>query len=378
MNVLKLEGLHIGLVGPLPPPSGGMANQTEQLSRLLRAEGADVELVQVNLPYRPKWVRHIRGARALFRLIPYLLRLASVARRVDLFHIMANSGWAWHLFAAPAVWVARFHGIPAVVNYRGGGAAAFLAKSLFWVKPVLKAANAIVVPSSFLEAVFVGKGVPVTVVPNIIDLERFTPSVDLTKSLSGKESINILVARNLEPLYDIGTALRAFREVRQEFPTAKLQVAGSGPEEKRLVELSRELKVAKSVVFLGRISNQKMPELYRSSDIVVNPSLVDNMPISILESLASGVPVVSTDGGGGSVLVKDGETAVLVPPRDPRRMAKAILGLVRDPSRYTQICDAGMRLVRRYDWTEVRGQWIEVYVKVLNQPVGRLKRYADA
>ncbi len=71
--MLSLEDLRIGLVGPLPPPSGGMANQTEQLSRLLRVDGAGVELVQVNPPYRPRWVGHIRGVRALFRLIPYIL-----------------------------------------------------------------------------------------------------------------------------------------------------------------------------------------------------------------------------------------------------------------------------------------------------------------
>ena len=63
-------GLSIGLIGPSPPPSGGMANQTRQLAGLLRREGADVQLVQVNAPYRPAWVVRLRGIRALFRLLP--------------------------------------------------------------------------------------------------------------------------------------------------------------------------------------------------------------------------------------------------------------------------------------------------------------------
>ena len=63
-------GLHIGLVGPLPPPSGGMANQTRQLAELLKKAGANVTLVQVNLPYVPAWVERIRGIRAIFRLLP--------------------------------------------------------------------------------------------------------------------------------------------------------------------------------------------------------------------------------------------------------------------------------------------------------------------
>ena len=376
--MLSLTDLRIGLVGPLPPPSGGMANQTEQLSRLLRADGAGVELVQVNPPYRPRWVGHIRGVRALFRLIPYILKLVRVARRVDLFHIMANSGWAWHLVAAPAVWVARFCGIPAIVNYRGGEAGSFLDKSFFLIKPTLKAADAIVVPSAFLEKVFARKAVRVTVVPNIIDLGRFTPSSTMRRPFFRPDSVNIFVARNLEPLYDIETALRAFQVVRHEIPEAKLRVAGSGPEEQKLIELSRELGIGESVTFLGRISNENMPELYRSSDIAVNSSLVDNMPISILEALASGVPVVSTNVGGIPVLVEDGKTALLVPPRDPRGMAEAVLALVRDPIRYSDVRDAGMRLVRRYAWTEVRGQWIHVYAKALDRPIDRLNRYADA
>ena len=301
-----------------------------------------------------------------------------MARKVDLFHIMANSGWAWHLSAAPAVWVARSRGIPAIVNYRGGDAAAFLDKSLFWVKPTLMMADTIVVPSPFLQGVFARKGVSVTIVPNIIDVERFTPGPATPEPLSQRDSINILVARNLETLYDIETALRAFQKVRRELPNARLQVAGSGAEKQRLVELSCELGIDGSVAFLGRISNEDMPELYRSADIVVNPSLVDNMPISILEALASGIPVVSTNVGGVPVLVEHGKTAILVPPRDPEEMAVAVLGLVRDPAQYSRLRDAGMQLIQRYAWTAVREQWIQAYAKALDRKSGRLDRYADA
>ena len=94
---MTLDGLRLAIVGPLPPPAGGMANQTRQLAELLRAERVDVTVVQLNAPYRPRFVGRLRGIRALFRLMPYLLSLWRAAGRVDLFHIMANSGWSWHL-----------------------------------------------------------------------------------------------------------------------------------------------------------------------------------------------------------------------------------------------------------------------------------------
>src|SRR5690242_3337836 len=81
--------LRLGLVGPLPPPSGGMANQTRQLAQLLESEGVIVEIVRFNAPYRPGWIASLRGIRALFRLWPYLFRLWITAGRVDVFHVMA-------------------------------------------------------------------------------------------------------------------------------------------------------------------------------------------------------------------------------------------------------------------------------------------------
>src|SRR5207248_3897858 len=91
---------------------------------------------------------------ALFRLVPYTFRLWRCAGRNDLLHVMANSGWAWHLFAAPAVWVGRARGVPVVVNYRGGLAEQFLERQSAWVVPTLRHASAVVVPSAFLDRIF--------------------------------------------------------------------------------------------------------------------------------------------------------------------------------------------------------------------------------
>ena len=91
---MKATGLRIGLVGPLPPPFGGMANQMQQLAQLLHDEGIIVELIQVNSPYHPRWTGKIKGIRAVFRLFPYLIQLWQSADKIQLFHIFANSGWS--------------------------------------------------------------------------------------------------------------------------------------------------------------------------------------------------------------------------------------------------------------------------------------------
>jgi len=362
-----MREMHIGLVGPLPPPSGGMANQTRQLERLLRSEGLDVELVPTNAPYKPGWIGKFRGIRALFRLLPYLWRLWHTAGRVDLFHVMANSGWSWHLFVAPAIWMGWLRRTPVVVNYRGGEAEAFFQKSFRWVQPSLKRVAAVVVPSDFLARIFRERGIEVHIVKNIIDIDRF--AWDGRRSQQQPDAPHLLVTRNLEPIYDIGTALRAFQRVHTAFPGARLTVCGSGPERERLVALAGELELVEAVTFTGRLENDSMAGLYQSADVMINPSLVDNMPVSILEALACGVPVVTTDVGGVPYLVTHEKTALLVSPGDDQAMAQAVISLLRDPALGDRLVKAGLAEIDDYAWPRVRRQLFAVYEAVLANTV---------
>ena len=359
-----MHDLSIGLIGPLPPPSGGMANQTRQLAGLLRTAGADVRLVQVNAPYRPAWAGRIQGVRALFRLVPYLWMLWRTAGKVRLFHVMANSGWSWHLFAAPAIWIGWFRGVRVIVNYRGGEAEEFFSRSFRWIRPSLNKVTTIIVPSGFLADVFNRRGVATRIVPNIVNLDRFT--ADGHHLHSRKDAgPRLLVTRNLEPLYDIDTALRTLQQVRRFFPDATMTVCGSGPERDRLVALAQTLEIAPAVVFTGRIENEQVARLYQSADIVINPSLADNMPNSVLEALASGVPVVSTRVGGVPYLVQDEKTALLVPPGDVDAMAKAVVRLLETPELADRLVTSGLAEIQQYTWSSVRGALQSVYTGAL-------------
>ncbi len=359
----------IALVGPLPPPQGGMANQTNQLARLLEGEGAAVNVVQTNAPYQPRLIENVRGVRALFRFVPYLRALRRATRDATLVHVMASSGWAWHLFAAPALYVAHTSGVPVVLNYRGGDAERFFTRSYRTVERSLRWADDVVVPSQFLKDVFEKFGARARVVPNIIDLDRFRPRSTISIRSSNGSGPRVLIARNLERIYDIETGIRAFAMLLRSFGDATLDVAGSGPERKRLEDLAGELGLTDAVRFLGRVDNEDMPKLYATADIALNTSLVDNMPISVLEALASGVPVVSTDVGGVPALVEDEREALLVPPREPESMAHTLVSLWRSPEKRSALRDAGLKKARTFGWDVVREQWAEVYGDVVGQPV---------
>jgi glycosyltransferase involved in cell wall biosynthesis len=353
----SFAGLRVALVGPLPPPAGGMANQTRQLAELLRAAGAQVDLVQTNAPYRPAWAGRVPVLRAAFRLLPYAAGLWRAAGRADVCHVMANSGWSWHLFAAPAIWIARSRGVPVVVNYRGGEASGFLERSQALVKWSMKRCAALAVPSGFLAEVFQRFGMPSQVVPNIVDLQRFRPRAES----AARAGARLLVARNLEPIYDNATALRAFALLRRQRPDATLTVAGSGPQLAELQALAGELGVQDGVTFTGRLDRDAMALAYREADVVLNPSLVDNMPNSLLEAMASGVPVVSTDVGGVPFIVAHERTALLVPPGSAEAMASAAGRVLDEPGLATALRAAGLAEVQRYTWPQVAPRLAAVY-----------------
>lgn len=349
-----------------------MAMQTQQLAELLTGAEALASMVPTNAPYRPAFVGRWPAVRALFRLVYYIRALWSETRRCELVHVMANSGWSWHLYAVPAIWIARLRRVPVIVNYRGGEAAKFLARSGVLVRFSMRQAAKLIVPSGYLQEVFSVHGMPAQIVPNIVSLERFHPG----PAGSGLSvAPRLLVARNLEAIYDNASAIVAFTKVLAAYPSARLTLAGTGPLEADLRRLANEMGVADSVYFPGRLGREAMANELRSSTVAINPSTVDNMPNSVLEALASGVPVVSTRVGGVPHIVEHGVTAILVPPSDPDAMASALLQVLADRALRAKLAAAGLAAAKRYSWDEIGPQWMRVY---LSATTGASRRVSGA
>jgi len=259
--------------------------------------------------------------------------------------------------------------VPSLVNYRGGDAEVFLRRSARLVLPFLRRADALAVPSAFLQRVFGRYDVSAEIVPNIVDVRRFRPAA----AMPDRRAPRLVVARNLEALYDIGTALRAFARVRRVVPGATLVVAGSGPEHAALAALAAELGIAGATDFCGRLDREQMAELYRGACLTLNPSRVDNMPNSVLEAMASGVPVVSTDAGGVRFVLRHGVTGLMVPVGDDAAMADAALLLLADEARWRAVRDAALADVQQYTWPQIRERWSRIYAGVMSGERGEVR-----
>ncbi|HZM91121.1 MAG TPA: glycosyltransferase family 4 protein, partial [Blastocatellia bacterium] len=166
--------------------------------------------------------------------------------------------------------------------------------------------------------------------------------------------------RNLEPLYNVECALRAFTIIQQRLPDARLIVAGDGSQRERLEALSEELDL-RNVEFRGRVAPEQMQSLYDEADVYLNSPNIDNMPGSIIEAFASGLPVVTTCAGGIPYIVNDNSTGLVIHCGDHEAMAEAALTLLKDEALWRRITIRAREECERYQWEFVKNEWLKLY-----------------
>jgi glycosyltransferase involved in cell wall biosynthesis len=153
--------------------------------------------------------------------------------------------------------------------------------------------------------------------------------------------VTVLAVGRLRPPKDFPTLVRAV--ARLEPGAVRLEIAGDGPERAALASEIERLGLDGTVELLGTRSD--VPDLLAAADVFVLSSDSEGLPMSVLEAMAAGVPVVATAVGGVPELVRDDETGLLVPPRDPGALAAALGKLAADPELRRRLGGAGRRRV---------------------------------
>jgi glycosyltransferase involved in cell wall biosynthesis len=113
--------------------------------------------------------------------------------------------------------------------------------------------------------------------------------------------------------------------------------------------------------FIGKVSQDKIPDLYDSADIYLMSPNIDNMPGTLLECFASGLPIVTTAAGGVPYIVKNRESALLVAVDDHKAMAASAIELLENENLVERLTEQGLHEVEKYHWKPVRDQWAALY-----------------
>jgi glycosyltransferase involved in cell wall biosynthesis len=165
--------------------------------------------------------------------------------------------------------------------------------------------------------------------------------------------------------------LRAFAVVQRRFGDARLIVAADGRDRGQLEQLARELAL-RNAEFIGWVSPDHVADLYSAADIYLNGSdSGDNVPVSILEAFAAGLPVVSTDAGGIPELVRQGETGMLVPRGDHAEMAACALRLLDDPELSSKLAHNAREECLGFTWSARREEWLGLYAELSSRHLSR-------
>jgi glycosyltransferase involved in cell wall biosynthesis len=348
--------MKVAVVAPSLRILGGQAVQADRLLRAWRDDrDVDAWLVPVNpLPPRPlHFALNIKYLRTLVTELTYVPLLVRELARADVVHVFSASYSSFLLAPLPAMLIARALGKPVILNYRSGQAPDHLRRSGI-ARWAIARVDRNVVPSQFLVDVFRSFGIQASVIPNIVDLDRFrfrqrTPLRP-----------RIVSTRNFDALYNVACTIRAFRLVQDRWPDAALTLVGGGTEDADLRDLVSRLGL-RHVEFVGRIPPERIADHYAASDIYLQTPNIDNMPASVLEAFASGLPVVSTEAGGVPAILTHGEHGLLAPLDDHEAIATHILRLLDDPAYAERLTRAAYARVQSCTWAHVREQWLRAY-----------------
>lgn len=353
-----------------------LGGQAVQAARLLEGLAGEAQVEAALLPVNPRLpsvlrqLQRIKYVRTVVTTLLYLGTLVVRVPRCDVVHIFSTAYLSFLLAPMPAVIIAKLFGKPVLLNYHSGEAEDHLRRSPL-AQAVIRLADRVVVPSGFLIGVLAKFGIQAQAVSNTVDLSRYT--------FRARQPLRpvLFSNRNLEPMYYVECTLRAFKLVQERLPEARLIVAGDGSQLDRLRVLAQELGL-KQVEFLGKIAPAQMPALYDKADVFINASVIDNMPLSIIEAFAAGLPVVTTDAGGIPHIVEDGRNGLLAHCGDEQSLAQSVLRLFDEPGLAVRLLTAARSDCERYTWAAVRSDWLRLYQELASGQAMRIRERIEA
>ena len=217
----------------------------------------------------------------------------------------------------------------------------------------------------------------IDIVPPGVNPQRFHP----VSEADAKARVNfdpdkryLLFVGRIEPLKAVDTVIQALGEIKQSDPDRlqpiRFAVIGGNPSDQhdaemmRLQALTRDLGLEDVVLFLGAKDQTALPDYYAAAAAVIMPSDYESFGMVALEAMAMGTPVIASNVGGLSYLVKDNETGYHVPVREPQALATAILNIVHDDDRRYQLGQNAAQLAHQYAWATIADRLLTIFADI--------------
>ncbi|MBU8934074.1 MAG: glycosyltransferase family 4 protein [candidate division Zixibacteria bacterium] len=266
----------------------------------------------------------------------WIIRLIMLLKSIPRYRrirITYRSGANFFSEIVPAALLGRFFGRELILSYRSNRAEAELEDYGRGMQPFLRLFHRIEVPCDHAARVFRRYNLKATVVPPVVNDDLFSFCLRMIVQP------RIVTARRLERGSNIVGLIKAFRFIKQKYPRAELTILGDGPQREWL-EWFIDSEHIHGVTLAGRVSHEEVARHFTAADLYANASTIDSLPLSMLEALRAGLPVVTTNAGQISEIIDDRINGLLVPINDHHALADRIIELVKNPSLVTRLSEA--------------------------------------
>ena len=211
-------------------------------------------------------------------------------------------------------------------------------------------------PSNYLKVAFEKKGYQTELIPNVLEIENY--------SFKQRDTIapKLLYVRSFADIYNPTMAVKVLYELKKSHSEAKLCMVGPDKDGTllKVKEMITDLKLEDSVTITGVLSREKWHKLSENYDIFINTTNFDNTPVSVLEAMALGLPIVSTNAGGIPYLIDNEKDGVLVTKDAASEMTEAILSLMSSNKKAQEISKNARTKVEQYGWDSVKHKWFDI------------------
>ena len=359
-NSLKVA---IVVKGFPPETIGGTELATEKIAGYLSKAGIEVHVItggsqkERKLEQRDSfyvhWVFLKRGIRGI---LSRFLVLRRVLREIQPDIIHAQGLYSESIFA---VHFGKRMGVPVVVAPRGSDILRARSFTIFILsRLVLRRADLVLVQNEFMRNVcekIAGK----------LETANFPNGIDFIPVKSEKKGYILFVGR-LHRVKGVDVLMEAAAEVLKKKKIHFL-IVGTGEEEGRLREIVRSKKIESYVHFKGKKSGEDLRKLMGEAEVLVLPSRSEAFPLTVVEALAAGTPVIASRVGGVAEIIRNEREGLLVPPEDPKALAEAILYLMENRELREELMENARKRAKGYLWEDIVRELIRYYEEVLRK-----------
>jgi len=335
-------------VGAYSSPSQGSRGITEDLCAHLCSSGWNMRIVSQ------------RPSRA-GRLFEMLWTSWSERNRYQVAAVDLYSGPAF-FWAQAVCWSLRRARKPYVLMLHGGNLPEFAHRRPGLVRNLLASAAAVTTPSAYLKELMKPYRQNIELLPNAIDIGRYElkpPSHPAPR---------LIWLRAFHEVYNPVMAVQVLARLVHEFPDIHLTMVGPDKGDgtlRRTRQEAERLGVADCLTISGAVKKEQVPGTLAEGHIFLNTAQIDNTPVSLLEAMATGLPVVSTNVGGIPYLVETEREALLVPPCNPEKMADAVRRIIVEPELSTRLSQNARVKAEQFDWSIILPRWAKLFESVL-------------